>query len=59
VDESGLFGFAPNPTGGVHIGAPAVIRVVAVPEPSTLGILSLLVAPTVLRRRRRRRRRSI
>lgn len=53
VDESGLFGFAPNPAGGVQIGNPAVIRVVAVPEPSTLSVLGLLAVPTVLRRRRR------
>lgn len=48
-----LLAFDPDLTDKVHFGNPAVIRVVAVPEPSTLSVLGLLAVPTVLRRRRR------
>lgn len=47
-----LLGFDPGLTGKVQFGTPAIIRVVAVPEPTTLGILGLVVVPFVLRRQR-------
>lgn len=45
-----LLSLDPNLT--ATFSPPAVIRVVAVPEPSTLGVLGLLAVPYVLRRQR-------
>ena len=45
-----LLSLDPNLT--ASFSAPAIIRVVAVPEPSVLGILGLLAVPYVLRRQR-------
>lgn len=48
VRDSVLLAFDPDLSDNIQFEAPAVIRVVAVPEPSVLGLLGLLAVPYVL-----------